>query len=322
MLELRRAGRRGYEGVAGLERRRRIAAYGICRDDDGRVLLTRGSLRAALPGLWQLPGGGIEHGEHPAHAVVREFVEETGLAVEVAGLRDVLADVLALPERGVQEHTDRIIYDVTVTRAGVTRHETDGTTDRAEWIAPDRLAELPMMSFTAELLGLPVRPGPPAAASPVRPAPPGPERPTRGQRFAAYGLATDPAGRVLLTRIAPGYPGAGRWHLPGGGTDHGEQPATALLRELAEESNQVGRITGLLDISHHRNPAAVGPEGYPMDWHAVRATYRLIVDAPTEPRVTEAAGGSTERAGWFTAIELSGLRLTDVAVRALAHLGR
>jgi ADP-ribose pyrophosphatase YjhB (NUDIX family) len=239
-------------------------------------------------------------------------------------VRAVLADVLAMPERGMQEHTDRIIYDVTVVREGVVRHETDGTTDRTEWIAPERLTELPLMVFTAELLGLPITPRPADGSAPTVPAerPPA-DRPARGQRFAAYGLATDPAGRVLLTSIADGYPGAGRWHLPGGGTDHGEQPATALLRELAEESDQVGRVTGLLDVSHHRNPAAVGPEGYPIDWHAVRAVFRVVVDAPTEARVTELAGtSSTADARWFSAIELAGLRLTDVAVTALAHLGR
>ena len=66
-------------------RRRRIAAYGVCRDDDGRVLLARGSAPAGSPALWPLPGGGVEHGEHPDDAVVREFAEETGLAVAVDG---------------------------------------------------------------------------------------------------------------------------------------------------------------------------------------------------------------------------------------------
>ncbi|TWH66518.1 NUDIX domain-containing protein [Micromonospora olivasterospora] len=47
---------------------------------------------------------------------------------------------------------------------------------------------------------------------------------------------------MLLTKIAEGYPGAGLWHLPGGGTDHGEQPAAGLLRELVEEGGQLGRV--------------------------------------------------------------------------------
>lgn len=34
-------------------------------------------------GLWEFPGGGVEQGECPEEAVVREFMEETGLAVRV-----------------------------------------------------------------------------------------------------------------------------------------------------------------------------------------------------------------------------------------------
>ncbi|MEJ3743784.1 NUDIX domain-containing protein [Actinomycetes bacterium KLBMP 9797] len=295
--------------------RRRIAAYGMCLDRDGRVLLARGSEQAAFTGVWQIPGGGIEHGEHPADGVVREFAEETGLAVTVAGLRAVVSDVLLLPD-GVAEHTDRIIYDVRVT-GGVLRDEPDGTTDLASWHSLDEAKSLALMPFTAELLGVPVVP---LATPPPGPPPPPVSGPPRGQRFAAYGLATDPPGRVLLTLIAPGFPGAGHWHLPGGGTDFGEQPATALERELAEEAGQVGRVTGLIEVNHHHNPAARGPEGYPMDWHAVRVIYRVVVDAPTEAVVTEAAGGSTADARWFTPAEAAQLSLTVPAADALAYL--
>lgn len=134
----------------------------------------------------------------------------------------------------------------------------------------------------------------------------------RGQRFAAYGFVTDPAGRVLLTEIARGYPGAGRWHLPGGGTDPGEQPADALLRELFEETGQHGEIVALLGVTHRRSLGAVGPEGYPMNWHAVRALYRVLVPQPSTPSVTEAAGGSTASAAWFAPAELAGLSVTEV----------
>jgi 8-oxo-dGTP diphosphatase len=291
---------------------RRIAAHGLCRDGERRVLLARGSPSADLPGVWQIPGGGIDHGEHPADAVVREFVEESGLTVAVTGLRAAVSDVLW------GKHTDRVIYDVAV-HGGVLRDEPDGTTDLAAWITPAELPDLPLMPFTAELLGLPPEPvtvPPPPHFAP----PPADPRPSRGQRFAAYGVATDPAGRLLLTQIADGYPGEGLWHLPGGGTDHGEQPAAALRRELAEETDQIGQVTDLLDVTHKRNPRALGPEGYPIDWHAVRAVYRVRVDAPTEARVTEAAGGSTARAAWFSASEAAGLPLTDVAATAVSHM--
>ncbi len=307
---------------------RRIGAYGLCFDTDGRILLARGSQRSEFPGAWSLPGGGVEQGEHPEAAAVREFAEETGLVVEVTGLRQATADVCRLPRRDVLEHTDRLVYDVAVV-GGTLRAETDGTTDLVRWAGPAELGGWPLLPFTARLLGLPT-PAPTdvaAAVDETEPpravdgtAAPSTAPPTRGQRFGAYGLVTDPAGRVLLTRIAPGYPGAGRWHLPGGGTDFGELPEVALARELVEETGQHGRVTALLETSHRHDPAARGPEDVPMDWHVVRVLFRVLVDLPTEPVVTEAAGGSTEAAGWFPATQAASLGLTEVAERAVRLL--
>lgn len=292
---------------------RRIGAYGLCRDDAGRVLLARNSTLSTFPGLWTLPGGGVEQGEHPDDTVIREFFEETGLTVRVTGLRSVTADVFRLPGTDTWEHTDRIIYDVQPV-GGSLRNEAEGTTELVDWVDP---AGLPLMPFTAVVLG---------AAGTLSDVPDDPAEtvtrtPGRGQRFGAYGLVTDPAGRILLTRIAAGYPGAGRWHLPGGGTDHGELPEAALAREILEETGQRGRVTGLLGASHRHDPAALGPEGTPVDWHVVRVLFRVEVDEPTEPEVIEAAGGSTAEAGWFDADTVGNLPLTEVtrsAVRRLA----
>jgi ADP-ribose pyrophosphatase YjhB (NUDIX family) len=52
----------------------------IVTDAAGRVLLVRRS-HAPEAGRWALPGGKVEPGETLADAVIREVVEETGLAV-------------------------------------------------------------------------------------------------------------------------------------------------------------------------------------------------------------------------------------------------
>jgi 8-oxo-dGTP diphosphatase len=292
---------------------RRVGAYGICRDDQGRVLLARGSGDSEFPGVWSLPGGGVEQGEHPDDAVVREFREETGFDVRVAGLRAVTADVVPLPRSGDLEHTDRIIYDVDA-YGGNLANEVEGSTDLVDWAGPAELDSWPLLPFTAALLGQPVPPAEPFETDV-------PEfRPERVQRFGAYAVATDPAGRILLTKIARGYPGAGLWHLPGGGTDHGETPEQALARELVEETGQHGRVTDLRGTSHRYTPDALGPEGRPIDWHVIRVLYRVRIDDPTEPEVTEAAGGSTEIAGWFTPEQAAELGLTELARRAVAEV--
>ena len=310
-----------------LEPLRRIAAYAVATDDEGRVLLVRASSRSGTPGVWSLPGGAVDHGEDPNHTVVRETAAETGLSVAVTGLRDVLADMRSLPHRGVTIHTDRLIYTVSI-RGGTLIDRVGHPTDLARWHTLEEAEQLKLRPFTAAALGLT------GASADLRPeeAPDypsfyayrGPDGLHRAQRFAAYAIATDPGDtQLLLTRIAPGYPGEGCWHLPGGGTDYGEQPGTALIRELVEETGQEGRLVELLGVASHRDAASLGPEGYPIDWHGVRAFYRVVVEAPSEVTVKD-VGGSTSEARWMPlkkVVELGEHELTEVTAEALRKAG-
>jgi ADP-ribose pyrophosphatase YjhB (NUDIX family) len=229
----------------------------------------------------------------------------------------------ALPNRGVTIHTDRLIYGVSV-RGGALRDRIGQPTDLARWVSLRDAAKVQLRPFTANALGLPPAPvdlrpdAPPEFPSFC--AVPGPDGLHRAQRFAAYAVATDIFGRVLLTRVAPGYPGAGRWHLPGGGTDFGEQPGVALIRELREETGQRGEIIELLGVASHRDAASLGPEGYPIDWHGVRAFYRVTVASPCDPRVLD-EGGSTCEARWFDPTLVGQLPATEVTVEALRAAG-
>ncbi|WP_319543727.1 A/G-specific adenine glycosylase [uncultured Pseudodesulfovibrio sp.] len=49
---------------------------------EGRFLIQKRQPDDVWPGLWEFPGGGIEEGETPEQAVVREYMEEVELAVE------------------------------------------------------------------------------------------------------------------------------------------------------------------------------------------------------------------------------------------------
>ncbi|MEV4132668.1 NUDIX domain-containing protein [Dactylosporangium sp. NPDC049742] len=301
---------------------RRIAAYCVIADSD-EFLLVRASAKAGTPGVWSLPGGAVDHGEQPVDTVVRETAAETGLSVAVARLRDVLADMRALPDRGLTIHTDRLIYEVTV-RGGALRDRVGQPTDLARWVTREEAEQLPLRRFTADALGLR------EAAVDLRPdgvpevpsfyAVPGPDGLHRAQRFAAYAVCTDRRNRVLLTRISDGYPGGGSWHLPGGGTDFGEQPGVALIRELAEETGQEGHIVELLGVASHRDAAQLGPEGYPIDWHGVRAFYRVQVPRSSRPVIHD-VGGSTAEARWFDPEDLDELQLTEVTEEALRGAG-
>ena len=71
--------------TAGGGRRVRLGAFAVVFDDEGRLLVCH---RRDLD-VWDLPGGGVEAGEAPWDAVVREVAEETGLEVRVDGLTGV-----------------------------------------------------------------------------------------------------------------------------------------------------------------------------------------------------------------------------------------
>ncbi len=48
-------------------------------DVDGRVLLAQRPEGKSMAGLWEFPGGKVEQGETPEHALIRELHEELGI---------------------------------------------------------------------------------------------------------------------------------------------------------------------------------------------------------------------------------------------------
>jgi len=88
-------------------------------------------------GQWTLPGGGIEFGEAPENAMVREVHEETGLVVSAGPILgiDSLHDKQSDPEL----HGVRVVYSTTIVR-GKLKNEKGGTTDLAQWFLQKELA--------------------------------------------------------------------------------------------------------------------------------------------------------------------------------------
>jgi ADP-ribose pyrophosphatase YjhB (NUDIX family) len=66
-----------------------LGAFAIILDEQGRVLLCHRRDKDA----WILPGGGVERGELPTEAVIREVQEETGLEVTIERLLGVYGKI-------------------------------------------------------------------------------------------------------------------------------------------------------------------------------------------------------------------------------------
>ncbi|MBK1786461.1 NUDIX domain-containing protein [Prauserella cavernicola] len=97
---------------------------------EGRVLLAhRSSRRAWHPDVWDLPGGHVEDGEHPATALIRELREELGITV---GQR-----TLSSAPR-IELHTDDVVVEIRVVRewTGTVVNAAPDEHDSIAWFAP------------------------------------------------------------------------------------------------------------------------------------------------------------------------------------------
>ena len=96
-------------------------------------------------GHWTLPGGGLDFGEDPEVAVVREFMEETGLVVKVNKLVGIDSLCDSMPGWSPM-HSIRIIYAVDYV-SGELRYEHQGSTDLCAWHTHTATQELPVSQY-------------------------------------------------------------------------------------------------------------------------------------------------------------------------------
>jgi 8-oxo-dGTP diphosphatase len=85
-----------------------VSVGAVILDAERVVLVKRG--RPPLQGQWSLPGGVVELGETLEEALVREVLEETGLAVEVGPVVEVLDRVQRAADGRIEYHYVIIDY--------------------------------------------------------------------------------------------------------------------------------------------------------------------------------------------------------------------
>ena len=291
--------------MGSLPRRQRVGAYAVMlREHDGRVevLLSRLSQRVSRTELWTLPGGGLDHGEDPRTAVIREIQEETGLDATVGETAHVYSAHLPRASRDgllVDAHAIRIVYDGWVAPDAPTPRvvEVDGSTAESAWKPLEDVVSgaVPVAGLVTDALV--------------------DHLPFRLQRVAAYALVRR-GDDVLLTRLSRRAAHPGRWTLPGGGIDHGERPAVALEREVEEECGLPCEVTALVGV-HDTHFFGNAPSGRIEDYHGVHLIFSATV-GDGEPRVLE-VDGTTEAVAWVPVrdIESGDVDVLDVVHHAL-----
>jgi 8-oxo-dGTP diphosphatase len=107
--------------------------------------------------------------------------------------------------------------------------------------------------------------------------------------------------QILISRRHPGTHQGGLWEFPGGKVEAGEDPDTALRRELKEELDiEPGRTSALLQVTHDYGDRSVlldvhvvwdfsgtpvGLEGQPLAWVGPDELDRYPFPAANEPIV-------------------------------------
>lgn len=271
------------------------------------IQVQRVAVRVAADDGTVLAAGWLRHGDTPVEALARvltvagvdpgepddpDRAATDGIVDLAAGLqlREARSIPRDLPDVGVRMHLLALDF-ASPPALGPAQAPTDETTD------PRHLDDV----LTAWADGARTDPlGAQAGAALIK-----------VQRAGAYAvlLADD---RVLLTRLAH----SGRWTLPGGGIDVGEQPIDSVRREVYEESGLALDRIRLAGVTTARW-TGYAPDGVEEDFQAVQVLYTATAPTDVTPRVVE-VDGSTSEVAWVPFARLGELPITYVARSGLA----
>ncbi len=117
-------------------------AVGIVAGADGTVLITRRPDHVHQGGLWEFPGGKVEHGESVLGALGRELHEELGITVQAAV--PLLQTGHAYPDR-------RVLLDVwRVTDFQGEPHGREGQS--LVWVSPGEMGQFAFPAADAPII--------------------------------------------------------------------------------------------------------------------------------------------------------------------------
>jgi len=120
-------------------------------DTDGRVLIAQRPQGKPMAGLWEFPGGKVEHGERPEETLIRELKEELGITVSEACLAPLVFASHGYPDF----HLLMPLYVCRRWDGAITPREAQ----QLAWVKPNHLrdyemppADVPLISHLMTLL--------------------------------------------------------------------------------------------------------------------------------------------------------------------------
>jgi 8-oxo-dGTP diphosphatase len=111
----------------------------ILKNQDGSILLGRRSMNSTYSGLWCIPCGYVEYDEEVRSAAKREFLEETGLEVEIKSVFTVLSNF-----HNPETHTVGIWFLADLLGGSL---QAGDDLDAVEWFSPQNP---PMLAFPTD----------------------------------------------------------------------------------------------------------------------------------------------------------------------------
>lgn len=126
-----------------------VGSYGVIIHD-GKIALIK-KARGGYKGLYDLPGGGIEHDDTPLEALTRELMEEIGVSIVKAELLDAVSKTFKwdVNDKLIQDlHHIGILYTVEI-EGNELKTDADGLDSLGgEWKDIDKVKEEAVSPFT------------------------------------------------------------------------------------------------------------------------------------------------------------------------------